>query len=116
MEKLLGGNYGWKILGWGGKNYIGTDIGPKWKKGLIIFIIGHLLGINSFVIYKGAEFSEQWYVMIRSLKYQNLYLLDYSDIISTKKYLLIEKELGRIGHTEVYIISNEYLAIKKKIK
>ena len=25
----FGGNYGWKILGWGGKNYIGTDIGPK---------------------------------------------------------------------------------------
>ena len=23
-------NYGWKILGWGGTNYTGTKIGPKW--------------------------------------------------------------------------------------
>ena len=28
---LYGGNYGWKLLGWG-KNYIGTKIGPKWKR------------------------------------------------------------------------------------
>ena len=27
------GNYGWKEIGWGGKNYIGSKIGPKWKKG-----------------------------------------------------------------------------------
>ena len=26
-------NYGWKILGWGGTNYSGTKIGPKWKPG-----------------------------------------------------------------------------------
>ena len=26
-------NYGWKILGWGGTNYTGTKIGPKWKPG-----------------------------------------------------------------------------------
>ena len=29
----FGENYGWKILGWGGKNYTGTRIGPKWKPG-----------------------------------------------------------------------------------
>ena len=28
-----GENYGWKILGWGGTNYTGTKIGPKWKPG-----------------------------------------------------------------------------------
>ena len=28
-----GENYGWKILGWGGTNYNGTKIGPKWKPG-----------------------------------------------------------------------------------
>ena len=27
----FGENYGWKILGWGGTNYSGSKIGPKWK-------------------------------------------------------------------------------------
>ena len=124
----FGGNYGWKILGWGGKNYIGTDIGPKWKKGFNkpIYYWTPSIGISSFVIYKGAEFSEfNGMAMIGSLKYQNLYLLDYSDLsFPPKIYLLIEKELGRIRDIEinpvtgkVYIISNEYLwLLEKKIK
>ena len=29
----FGENYGWKILGWGGTNYSGTKIGPKWLPG-----------------------------------------------------------------------------------
>ena len=32
-EAKKGENYGWKILGWGGKNYSGLPIGPKWKPG-----------------------------------------------------------------------------------
>ena len=32
-EVKKGENYGWKILGWGGKNYSGLPIGPKWKPG-----------------------------------------------------------------------------------
>ena len=42
-EIKKGENYGWKILGWGGKNYSGIPIGPKWEPGLLKrFIIGHL--------------------------------------------------------------------------
>ena len=32
-EIKKGENYGWKILGWGGTNYNGIKIGPKWKTG-----------------------------------------------------------------------------------
>ena len=32
-EVKKGENYGWKILGWGGTNYSGSTIGPKWKPG-----------------------------------------------------------------------------------
>jgi quinoprotein glucose dehydrogenase len=32
-EAKYGENYGWKILGWGGTNYTGTKIGPKWMPG-----------------------------------------------------------------------------------
>jgi len=32
-EVKKGENYGWKILGWGGTNYSGSKIGPKWKPG-----------------------------------------------------------------------------------
>ena len=34
-EAKYGENYGWKILGWGGTNYTGSRIGPKWKPGLL---------------------------------------------------------------------------------
>ena len=42
-EVKKGENYGWKILGWGGKNYSGTKIGPQWKPGFTKqFNIGYL--------------------------------------------------------------------------
>ena len=44
------GNYGWKILGWGGKIIFGTKIGPTWKKGFnkAIYYWVPSIGISSF--------------------------------------------------------------------
>ena len=57
-EAKYGENYGWKILGWGGTNYSGTRIGPKWKSGYTKAIKYWVPSIatSSMVIYKGIEF------------------------------------------------------------
>ena len=70
-----GENYGWKILGWGGKNYVGTKIGPKWtpefSKAIHYWVPS--IGISSLIIYKGKEF-EEWNgnALITSLKDKSL--------------------------------------------
>ncbi len=122
-----GGNYGWKILGWGGKNYIGTNIGPKWKPGYnkAIYYWTPSIGVSSFVIYKGNEFPElNGIAIIGSLKYENLYLLNFANLSEVPKInLLVEKKLGRIRDIEIhpengkiYVINDEYLwSVEKKI-
>ena len=120
-----GGNYGWKILGWGGQNYIGTTIGAKWKKGFdkAIYYWTPSIGISSFVIYKGDEFLElTGMAIIGSLKYQNLYALNFiNSATNPKKNLLIKEKLGRIrdmevhpGNGKIYIVSDKYLWMIEK--
>ena len=66
-----GENYGWKILGWGGTNYSGSKIGPKWKPGFTKAIKYWVpsIAVSAMTIYKGNEFSE-WNgdALITSLK------------------------------------------------
>ena len=54
-EVKKGENYGWKILGWGGKNYSGLPIGPKWKPGFTKAIQYWVPSIatSAIKIYKG---------------------------------------------------------------
>ena len=77
-----GENYGWKILGWGGTNYIGTKIGPKWKPGFTKAINYWVPSIaaSSMVIYKGNEFKE-WNgdALITSLKDQSLRKIEFKN-------------------------------------
>ena len=60
-----GENYGWKILGWGGKNYSGIPIGPKWKPGFTKAIQYWVPSIatSAITIYKG-ESSKSGMVML----------------------------------------------------
>ena len=68
-------NYGWKILGWGGTNYSGTKIGPKWKPGFTKAIKYWVpsIAVSAMSIYKGKTFKE-WNgdALITSLKDQSL--------------------------------------------
>ena len=70
-----GENYGWKILGWGGTNYSGLKIGPKWKPGFTKAIKYWVpsIAVSAMPIYKGNEFSE-WIgdALITSLKDKSL--------------------------------------------
>ena len=104
-EIKKGENYGWKILGWGGINYSGTKIGPKWKPGFTKAIQYWVPSIatSAITIYKGKEFSE-WngLALITSLKDMSLRSLDFSDLENVKEKLIFKNQIGRIRDIQVH--------------
>ena len=103
-EAKYGENYGWKILGWGGTNYTGTRIGPKWKPGFTKAIKYWVPSIaaSSMVIYKGNEF-EEWNgdALITSLKDQSLRKIKFKDSKFIDEKIIFQKKIGRIRDIEI---------------
>ena len=104
-EVKKGENYGWKILGWGGKNYSGTKIGPKWKPGFTKAIQYWVPSIatSAITIYKGKEFNE-WngYALVTSLKDKSLRKLDFSDQKNIKEEIVFKNKIGRIRDIQIH--------------
>ena len=100
-----GENYGWKILGWGGKNYSGLPIGPKWKPGFTKAIQYWVPSIatSAITIYKGNEFKE-WngHALITSLKDQSLRKLIFNDLSNVKEEIVFKDKIGRIRDIQVH--------------
>ena len=98
-EVKKGENYGWKILGWGGKNYSGLPIGPKWKPGFTKAIQYWVPSIatSAIKIYKGNEF-EEWngHALITSLKDKSLRKLIFDDLSNIKEEIIFKDKIGRI--------------------
>ena len=98
-EVKKGENYGWKILGWGGKNYSGLPIGPKWKPGFTKAIQYWVPSIatSAIKIYKGNEF-EEWngHALITSLKDQSLRKLIFDDLLNVQEEIIFKNKIGRI--------------------
>ncbi len=124
-EVKKGENYGWKILGWGGTNYSGTKIGPKWKPGFTKAIKYWVPSIatSAISIYKGEEFSE-WngQALITSLKDKSLIKLNFKDVNIIEEKVIFKDTIGRIRDIQVhptngkiYLIGNESLWLMKKI-
>ncbi len=99
-------NYGWKILGWGGTNYSGTKIGPKWKPGYTKAIKYWVPSIatSAISIYSGNEFSE-WngHALITSLKDMSLRKLDFKnkeeeDVIEE---IIFKNKIGRLRDIQI---------------
>ena len=103
-EVKKGQNYGWKILGWGGKNYSGTKIGPKWKPGFTKAIHYWVPSIatSAITIYKGKEFKE-WngHALITSLKDKSLRKLIFDDLSNIKEDIIFKDKIGRIRDIQV---------------
>jgi glucose/arabinose dehydrogenase len=103
-EAKKGENYGWKILGWGGKNYTGTKIGPKWKLGFTKAIQYWVpsIAISAITIYKGNEFKE-WngHALVTSLKDKSLRKLIFDDLSNVKEDLIFKNKVGRIRDIQV---------------
>ena len=104
-EVKKGENYGWKILGWGGRNYSGTPIGPKWKPGFTKAIKYWVPSIatSAITIYRGNEFNK-WngHALITSLKDQSLRKLIFNDLSEVKEEIIFKDEIGRIRDIQVH--------------
>ena len=104
-EVKKGENYGWKILGWGGKNYTGTSIGPKWKPGFTKAIHYWVPSIatSAITIYKGYEFNE-WngHALITSLKDKSLRKLLFNDLSNIDEKIIFKNKIGRIRDIQVH--------------
>ena len=101
----FGENYGWKILGWGGKNYSGTKIGPKWKPGFTKAIYYWIpsIAISAITIYKGKEFND-WngHALVTSLKDRSLRKLIFKDVNEVKEDIIFKDKIGRIRDIKIH--------------
>jgi len=99
-----GENYGWKILGWGGKNYSGTKIGPKWKPGFTKAIKYWVpsIAVSAITIYKGEEFKE-WNgdALIASLKNQSLRKIKFEGNEFINEDIIFKGNIGRIRDIKI---------------
>ncbi len=105
-EVKKGENYGWKILGWGGTNYTGTKIGPKWKPGYTKPIKYWVpsIAVSAITIYKGKEFRE-WngHALITSLKDMSLRKLVFKDRKEDDviEEIIFKNKIGRIRDIQI---------------
>ena len=93
------GNYGWKILGWGGRNYWGTRIGPKWKPGFTKAIRYWVpsIAVSAIAIYDGKEFPEwRGQALITSLKDESLRRLKFNEESVIQEGIIFKGDIGRI--------------------
>jgi len=100
-----GENYGWKILGWGGTNYSGTKIGPKWKPGFTKAIKYWVpsIAVSAMTIYKGETFNE-WNgdALITSLKDQSLRKIKFKDNEFISEETIFRGKIGRIRDIKIH--------------
>ena len=112
-----GENYGWKILGWGGTNYSGTKIGPKWEKGFTKPIKYWVpsIAVSAILIYKGNEFKE-WNgdALITSLKDQSLRKIKFKGAELINEEIIFKDAIGRIRDIkmqketgEIYLLTGD---------
>ena len=110
-------NYGWKILGWGGTNYSGTKIGPKWKPGFTKAIKYWVPSIatSAITIYNGEEFKE-WngHALITSLKDMSLRKLDFNNLDNVKEEIIFQRKIGRIRDIQVHPKNGKIYFLGKK--
>ncbi len=109
-EVKKGENYGWKILGWGGTNYSGSMIGPKWKPGFTKALQYWVPSIaaSAITIYKGNEFNE-WNgeALITSLKDKSMRKLNFQNLSDIEETIIFKDKIGRIRDIQVHPVNGK---------
>ena len=123
----FGGNYGWKVIGWGGKNYFGTKIGDgepfkeEYDKPLLSWVPS--IAPSNIQFYNGTMFGD-WIgdLLVTSLKFRMLIKLEIENKKVVNEEIILRgckmhKEpchnIGRIRDIEIdksggiYIITDE---------
>ena len=112
----FGENYGWKILGWGGTNYSGTKIGPKWKPGFTKPIKYWVpsIAVSAMAIYKGDTF-EEWNgnALITSLKDQSLRKIKFNKRRFIEEKIIFKEKIGRIRDIKIHKSGDIFLLSDK---
>lgn len=100
-----GGNFGWKVVGWGGTEYSGRKIGKeafndKFDKPLKVWVPS--IAVGSINFYKGDSFSE-WNgdLIISATKTKMLLRLDYENNKIVDEEIILKNALGRIRDFEI---------------
>ncbi len=110
----FGENYGWKILGWGGTNYSGTKIGPKWKPGFTKAIKYWVpsIAVSAMTIYKGETFKE-WNgdALVASLKDQSLRKIKFQGNNFISEKIIFKGKIGRIRDIKIEKSTGDLLLI-----
>ena len=101
----FGENYGWKILGWGGTNYSGTKIGPKWNPGFTKAIKYWVpsIAVSAMTIYNGTTFKE-WNgdALVASLKDQSLRKIKFINNKFLNEEIIFKGNIGRIRDIKIH--------------
>ena len=123
----VGGNYGWKIIGWGGENYFGTKIGDgeafkkEYDKPLLSWVPS--IAPSNIQFYQGNIF-EDWEgdLLVTSLKFGMLIRLEIKNNTIVNEEIILRSckmfkdpchNIGRIRDIEIdksgaiYIITDE---------
>ena len=116
---LKGTNYGWKLVGWGGKNYSGTKVGDgnAWKPGLLkpehIWVPS--IGVGGIKFYQGEAFPE-WNnsLLVGSLKFQYLSILPRIEDGFGAERIIFKKKIGRIRDIEINLEGEIFLIADEK--
>ncbi len=112
----FGENYGWKILGWGGTNYSGTKIGPKWKPGFTKPIKYWVpsIAVSALVIYEGKTF-KKWSgdALVVSLKDQSLRRLKFKKKKFINEEIIFKDKIGRIRDIKIHQSGDLFLLSDK---
>ncbi len=115
-----GENYGWNILGWGGVNYNGSEIGPKWKPGFTkaIKYWTPSIGVSAIKFYRGEEFQE-WNgkMLVASLRGMSLSIIDGLEDADPNEEMIFTNRINRIRDIEVdpkngkiYLLGEKYFS------
>ena len=112
----FGENYGWKILGWGGTNYSGTKIGPKWKPGFTKAIKYWVpsIAVSAMTIYQGETFKE-WNgeALVASLKDQSLRKIRFNKSDFINEEIIFKGNIGRIRDIKIHKTGDLYMLSDK---
>ena len=112
-----GENYGWKILGWGGTNYSGSKIGPKWKPGFTKAIKYWVpsIAVSAMTIYNGEAFNE-WNgdALITSLKDQSLRRIKFKGNEFISEEIIFKDRIGRIRDIKIHEETGELYMLSDK--
>ena len=109
------GNFGWKDVAWGGKEYHGTKIGKeafkdKYNDHLITWVPS--IGVGQISFYKGKTFKEWDGDLIVSATGAGLLLrLIYKNKKVYDKEIIVNKTLGRIRDFEINFNGDIYIII-----